>query len=148
MGPWRVEDIPLDSGLLPAMCSRRSATPSSSVVGEAPDAGGARRRRGNVVEPEGAVGNGELVDEDRRAIEDAIAVGVLDHADEVGAGGVELSIVPVEAGALGEEEAAALVEAAHHGVANQRSLGCGSDGEAFGNREGGGVAGVEGRRQK
>ncbi len=57
----------------------------------------------------------------------SVAIGIFKHADEIGAGGIQLLFIHVHAGAFGDKEPASVIQAGHHGVADQRRSGDGAD---------------------
>src|SRR5687767_10169518 len=69
--------------------------------------------------PEDAVRDHQTIGEDRGFIEPAVAIRIFQHPDKIGPALRELLFVKVEAGALGDEESSAFIEASHHRVADQ-----------------------------
>ena len=87
------------------------------TVGQLPDAG-RRRDIERAIQPAGTLGEGHAVGEDGHAVEDAVAVGVLQQQHAVRWIGIQLFLRPVHPRGISDEEAAAIVEAAHDGVAD------------------------------
>lgn len=99
---------------------------------ELPDIG----RAGDVqraLMPEGARGEGHLVGKDGGLVEAAVAVDVFEPADVVGRLREQLFGIEVLAGALGDVQPAAIVEAGHKRVLDQGRPGRDLDAELVGN---------------